>query len=83
MKSKADYRLDLRGTITSLALLKTTQTLRLMQTDQVLEIVGRDPDTRTDLFKVIPPFSCELVHMEFVEEGGYCIQLKKIKHFAP
>ncbi|MGA7875593.1 MAG: hypothetical protein WCA08_08010 [Desulfoferrobacter sp.] len=83
-KHKADYVLDFKETITPLALLKMTQVLREMKTDQILEIIAYDPDTRTDLFKVLPPSSCELLDMEFNEKADcYRIQLKKIRHFWP
>jgi TusA-related sulfurtransferase len=84
MKQKADYVLDFRGTITPLALLKMGQVLREMKTNEVLEIIAHDPDTRTDVFKVLPPSSCELLDMEFNEKADcYRIQLKKIRHFWP
>lgn len=83
-KRKADYVLDFRETITPLALLKMTHILREMKTNQILEIIARDPDTRTDLFKVLPPSSCELLDMEFCEKKDcYRIQLKKIRYFWP
>ena len=84
LNRKADYVLDFRETITPIALLKMTQVLREMKTSEVLEIVANDPDTRTDVFKVIPPSSCELLGMEFNEKADcYRIQLKKIRHFWP
>jgi TusA-related sulfurtransferase len=84
LMQKADYILDFRETITSLALLKMTQVLREMNTEEVLEIITRDPDARTDVFKVIPTSSCELIDMEFNPDVDcFRIQLKKTKHFRP
>jgi len=84
LKEKADYVLDFRETIIPLALLKMSQVLREMRTDEVLEIITRDPDARSDVFKVIPGSSCELIDMEFNKEADFCrIQLKKRKHFRP
>ena len=84
MHQKADYVLDFRETITPIALLKMTQVLREMKTSEVLEIVANDPDTRTDVFKVIPASSCELIGMEVSEKAEcYRILLKKIRHFWP
>ena len=54
LKSKVDYHLDLRGAIPPISLLKVTQVFRQMKRNEILEIIGRDPDTRTDLFKVLP-----------------------------
>jgi TusA-related sulfurtransferase len=84
LEDKADYTLDFRETITPFALLKMTQVLREMKTDEILEIITRDPDARTDVFKVIPSSSCELIDMEFNKEADFCrIQFRKRKHLWP
>jgi TusA-related sulfurtransferase len=78
LKSKADYCLDFRGAIAPITLLKTTQVFRQMKENEILEILGRDSGTRTDLFKVLPPFSYELIALEeHKEDLSYRIQLKK------
>ena len=79
MKPKADHILDFRGTITPISLLKLTQTFREMEPNEVLEILGSDLDTRSDLFKVLPEDSYDLIFLDVVEEGEYFyrIQLKK------
>ena len=79
MKPKADYILDLRGIIPPITLLKVTQKFREMKTDEILEIRGRDPDTRKDLFKVLPDVSYELLIIEEMEEenASYRIRMKK------
>ena len=79
MKQKADHILDFRGTITSISLLKLTQTFREMASNEVLEILGNDLDSRNDLFKVLPDDSYDLIFLDVVEEGNYFyrIQLKK------
>jgi len=80
LKEKADYILDFRETIISLALLKMTQVVREMKANQVLEIVTHDPDVRSDVFKVIPGSTCELIDMELDRKDECCrIQLKKRK----
>lgn len=80
MKRKADHILDFRGSITSISLLKLIQTFREMKSNEVLEILGSNLDTRSDLFKVLPNDSYELIFLDVVEEGEcfYRIQLKKI-----
>ena len=79
MEPKADYILDFRETISSLALLKMTQVLREMNRDEVLEIITRDGYARTDVFKVIPAASCEVIDMEFNREAScFLIRVKKI-----
>ena len=79
MKRKADHVLDFRGSITSISLLKLIQTFREMKANEVLEILGSNLDTRSDLFKVLPDDSYDLVFLDVVEEGDYFyrIQLKK------
>jgi TusA-related sulfurtransferase len=79
LKPKADYILDFRQTITPFALLKMTQVLREMNRDEVLEIITRDADARTDVFKVIPAASCEVIDMEFNKEANFfLIRVKRI-----
>ena len=81
MKHKADHILDCRGSITDISLLKFVQTFREMKPNEVLEILGSNLDTRSDLFKVLPNDSYELIFLDVVEEGDcfYRIQLKKKK----
>ncbi|MBW1968048.1 MAG: sulfurtransferase TusA family protein [Deltaproteobacteria bacterium] len=81
MKRKADHILDVRGSITSISLLKLIQTFREMKSNEVLEILGNNLDTRSDLFKVLPDDAYELIFLDVVEEGEYFfrIQLKKKK----
>jgi hypothetical protein len=50
-----------------------------MHRDEVLEIITRDADARTDVFKVIPAASCEVIDMEFNKEANFfLIRLKRI-----
>ena len=79
MKRKADHILDFRGSITSISLLKLIQTFREMKANEVLEILGSSLDTRSDLFKVLPDDSYDLIFLDVVEEEDYFyrIQLKK------
>jgi len=50
-----------------------------MKRDEVLEILGSNLDTRSDLFKVLPDDAYELIFLDVVEEGDcfYRIQFKK------
>lgn len=81
MKRKANHYLDFRGSITSISLLKLIQTFREMKPNEVLELLGNNLDTRSDLFKVLPDDAYELIFLDVVEEGEYFyrIQLKKKK----
>jgi TusA-related sulfurtransferase len=76
LRWKVDYILDVRKSITPLCLLKVTQLFRNMEPDQVLEILGYDPETREDFIKVLPASCFEMVIME--EDESPCrIQIKK------
>ncbi len=78
MKPKADHYLDLRGIIPPISLLKVTQRFREMKPNEILEILGRDPDTRVDMFKIIPDFAYDLIVMEEMGQGSYYrVQMKK------
>ena len=58
---------------------KMTQVLREMNRDEVLQIITRDSHARTDIFKVIPAASCEVIDMEFNREVScFLIRVKKI-----
>ena len=84
MNEKADYTLDFRETIVPLALLKMGQVLMEMRTNEVLEIITRDPEVRTDVLKVIPSSTCELLGVEFDKGAQTCrIQLKNRKQSRP
>lgn len=79
MKKKADYSIDFREAIKSLTLLKLIHVFRAMKSDEVIKIMGLDPETRNDLFKVLTATSYELVFEE-EQEGEFCsIHLKKKK----
>jgi TusA-related sulfurtransferase len=79
LKPKADYTLDFSQTIAPFALLKMTQVMREMNSDEVLEIITRDAVARTDVFKLIPAASCEVIDMEFNKDANYCrIRVKRI-----
>jgi TusA-related sulfurtransferase len=79
LKREANHYLDFRGSITSISLLKLIQTFREMKPNEVLEILGSNLDTRSDLFKVLPDGGYELIFLDILEEGDYLyrIQLKK------
>ncbi len=77
MKKEADYIVDFGVAIKSLTLLKLTHVFRAMKSDEVIRIMGLDPETRNDLFKVLPAMAYELIFEE-EREGEFCnIHLKK------
>ena len=74
MDRKVDFQLDFRGAITSLGLLKLSRVFREMKSNQTLEILGVDADARSDLFRVLPQVSYELLEIE--ERDGALIRIK-------
>lgn len=77
MERQADYKLDFRGAITSFSLLKISRVFREMKSNQTLEILGIDADARSDLFRVLPKVSYELLKIEEREGALTRIQIKK------
>jgi len=81
LSMKVKYRLDFRGSITPITLLKVTQTVMAMAPDEIIEIQGSDPVTKQDIFRVLPESSYELIAMDIAEnkdsESFYRILLRK------
>jgi len=79
LDKKSDHILDLRGAISPISLLKVSQVFREMDEKEVLEILCRDLDTRTDILKVLPSFSYELILMEELKEDGLSFRFQILK----
>jgi TusA-related sulfurtransferase len=77
LAEKANYSLDFRGAIASLALLKFTRVFREMKSNQTLEVLGLDADTRSDLFKLMPTNAYELLAVDEQEVDSIRVHLKK------
>ena len=79
------HKLDLRGTIVPFSLLKVIQALKLINPGETLEVCWSDPDTPTDLFKVLPDSSYELISLEETsgDEPSYRITLVKKQTLKP
>lgn len=72
MVGKANVVIDFRGGISSISLLKTTQIFEKMKPLEIMEIRGSDPDTRHDLFKVLPESSYEVLPADVdVAKGAF------------
>lgn len=78
MESKKNHVLDLRGIIAPVTFLKVTQLLRRMRPGETLEILGKDPDTRTQLSQVLHTFPYRLLDIK-EESSFYRIRLMKEK----
>jgi TusA-related sulfurtransferase len=77
LAEKADFSLDFSGAITSLALLKFSRVFREMRSKQTLEVLGLDADTRTDLFKLMPAATYELISTEEREDSSFRVRIRK------
>ena len=79
MIQNIDHTLDLRGTISPVTLLKVSQIFEKMASEQIMEVKIRDLDTRTDIFKILPDNTFELITKEIVKDYGlyYRILIKK------
>jgi TusA-related sulfurtransferase len=73
----ADYSFDFRSAITSLGLLKLRRVFREMKSNQTLEVIGLDADTRSDLFRLLPPASYELIAVEEGADTSIRVHLRK------
>jgi len=77
LNEKADYSLDFRGAITSLGLLKLRRVFREMKSNQTLEVIGLDADTRSDLFRLLPSVAYELIAVDEREDASIRVHLRK------
>ena len=78
MQSVVDHILDLRGMIVPVTLLNISQTLREIKSGETVEIVGSDPGTKRDLFKILRTFPYELLNInENDEKTVYRVCLRK------
>jgi TusA-related sulfurtransferase len=76
MKDKADYLLDFRGQSVLLSLLKISELVRQMKSQELLEVTVGDPWVHSDVLKIAP--QCELVGLETNHEECFCrMQLEK------
>ena len=76
LRPHMDHLLDIRGAIIPFTLLKITQAFRELRAGETIEILVGDPDTRDDLFKVLPASLYELIGVEN-EASFYRILLRK------
>ena len=74
--TKIKHKFDLREAITPFAFLKVTQAFRDMKPGDILQLIGDDPKTRIEIFKVLHTVHYSVIDTQ--EEGAYyCISIKK------
>ena len=78
MQSVVDHILDLRGMIVPVTFLNITQALREIKPGESVEIIGSDPETKRDLFKILRTFPYELLNINNNDEKTvYRVHLRK------
>ena len=76
LSKKIKHKLDLRGVLIPLTLLKVTQTFRELEPGETLEILWSDPETPKGLFKVLPAASYELLSMDEIGKANPYFRLR-------
>jgi len=76
LAGQADVIIDFTGSISSISLLKTTRIFERMKPLEIMEIRGSDPDTRHDLFKVLPEASYEVLPIDTAENQSPFHQMR-------
>ena len=76
METKIKHRFDFREAIAPFAFLKVTQAFREMEPGDILQVVGDDPKTREEIFKVLQTVDYTVVNTE-VDNDFYCLYLRK------
>lgn len=76
MENHADLFLDIRKCISPIILMKACQAFGEMKNGETIQILLSDPDSREDLFKILPASRYDIVSNQKVE-SFYRIFLKK------
>jgi TusA-related sulfurtransferase len=76
VKERANYTVDVRGTITPFSLLKVSLVFQQMKPMEILEILGCDGEMQQDLLRLLPNASCESIG---VEELGSASTVKRVR----
>ncbi len=76
METAVDHILDLRGMIIPVTFLRFTQAFREIEVGEIMEIVGNDPETIKDLFRILQTFSYDLLNIDD-DKNPYLIRLRK------
>jgi len=64
--------------IVPVTFLNITQALREIKPGETVEIIGSDPETKRDLFKILRTFSYELLNIKDNDENTvYRVRLRK------
>ena len=76
MKTVCDHLLDMKGAVSPLTLLRVIQVFREMKVNETLELLGSDPETRTNLLKVLPSSSYHVISEEELNGDTPCFRIR-------
>lgn len=76
METKNIHKFDLREAIAPFAFLKVTQAFRDMKTGEILQLMGDNPKTLEEIFKILQTVNYTVVDTE-ENNNFYCICLRK------
>jgi len=82
LSKRIKHKLDLRGLLIPLTLLKVTQTFREIEPGETLEILWSGPEAPDGLFKVLPAASYELLSMDEMGKVSHYYRLRLEKKAA-
>jgi tRNA 2-thiouridine synthesizing protein A len=77
METKIDQTLDCKGLSCPMPMLKLSKTMKGLQKGEVLEMLGTDPGTKSDLPKWCEKSGNELLHEEALDGGVFRYLIKK------
>ncbi|MFO7721964.1 MAG: sulfurtransferase TusA family protein [Bacteroidales bacterium] len=77
MEAKADQTLDCKGLSCPMPMMKLAKAMKDLQSGQVLEMLGTDPGTKSDLPKWCEKSGNELMSEEALDGGVFRFLIKK------
>ncbi|MFC2101338.1 sulfurtransferase TusA family protein [Bacteroidota bacterium] len=77
METKIDQTLDCKGLSCPMPMMKLAKTMKGLNSGEVLEMLGTDPGTKSDLPKWCDKTGNEVLHQEEIEGGVFRFLIKK------
>lgn len=81
MKRQPDHTININGEFSPFTLLKISQIFREMAPGDILEIQECDPETRSDLARILPSGACRWIADQKTEfHGGTPCRIRLLKN---
>jgi len=77
METKIDQTLDCKGLSCPMPMMKLAKAAKAMKSGEVLEMLGTDPGTKSDLPKWCEKSGNEILHEELLDGGVFRYLIKK------